>query len=119
MNREASARKDRSEALLTSRAIPINAHLPVIETAEEISLRLGDDVMRRSLCLFAVSYAALHQRCEEALRLVDRWTVGEDLSAAERAYLSSGSCSERERMQFSWRCEALIPLMWATGLLVG
>jgi len=116
MTEEAAARKARSEAILEAREIPFIAWLPVIETADEISLRSGEAVMRRAMCLFAVSEAAIRGKTRPAKELLERWGLSEDLSPDETAFVRSWRMPRHERVQFSWRSEALVPLMWATGL---
>jgi hypothetical protein len=113
---EALERKRRSEALLSQRGIPYIDHLPAIETEDEIALRGGEEAMRRAMCLFAVSHAAISNGVTTARELLARWEADDALSPHERAFLHSDPLPEKARVQFSWRCEALIPLMWATGL---
>lgn len=117
MSGEADIRKARSEALLAARSIPINPHLPVIETATEASFRDGEEVMRRAMCLFAVSRAATDDNAAESIALLQRWQLMDALSPAERSFLGADPLPERARARLSWRCEALIPLMWSTGLI--
>lgn len=114
---EASKRKSRSEALLRRQSVPINPDLPPIESADEIELKSGEEVMRRAMCLFAVSQAAITGNVSGSNVLLERWKLMEDLTPAEQLLLTAGSMSEGPRVQLSWRCEALIPLMWATGLI--
>ena len=116
MRQEALERKRRSEALLSQRGIPFFDHLPVIETQDEVDLRSGEEVMRRAMCLFAVSHAAIVNCTDFASELLARWEVKEALSPMERSFLQADPLPEKERVQFSWRCEAMIPLMWATRL---
>ncbi|QMW23758.1 DUF4272 domain-containing protein [Sandaracinobacteroides saxicola] len=115
-DRGALERKERSEALLLRLDIPINPDLPIVENSNEIRLRDGKEVIRRAMCLFAVSYAAL-ESVAGAQSLLERWSLTEHLSPKERAFLSSATPSHHDRVQFSWRCEAMVPLMWATGLM--
>ena len=114
---EALDRKQRSHALLARHGIPFYEGLPVIETEAETELRDGEEVMRRAMCLFATSQAAIADDAGASEALLDRWGLADALSPAERAFFSARPFLDRERIQMSWRSEALIPLMWATGLI--
>lgn len=115
MSDEAIARKARSEAILYDRGIPFITSLPAIETADEIRLRSGEAVMQRAMCLFAVSNAAIRGEASAANELLGRWGLADALSPDEQEFMRSARMPQ-QKVQFSWRCEALVPLSWATGL---
>ncbi|MBV8535530.1 MAG: DUF4272 domain-containing protein, partial [Alphaproteobacteria bacterium] len=52
---EAIDRKLRSEAILRAEGVPLNAGLPVIETAAEALKRSKEEVALRTLCLVLVA----------------------------------------------------------------
>jgi len=69
------------------------------------------------MCLFAVSKAGIDGTTDTASDLIERWDLTAALTPRERSFLETDPMSERDRIQYSWRCEALTPLMWATGLI--
>ena len=81
-----------------------------------IALRTGEETMRRAMCLFAVSHAGIHGTTGLAIELLGRWGLAGSLTPMERGFLASDPMPHRQRVAMSWRCEAMIPLMWATGL---
>lgn len=98
--------------------VPVNSFLPPIETEGEASFRSQDEVLDRALALLAVAGKG-EGAPEEALTLyVDRFDVTPKMSAAERRFWADPSPSLETRIQFSWRYEALLALMWALGYVV-
>lgn len=112
---EALARKARSEALLKKHRVPVNANLPVIETAAEVSARDTATIARRALCLLVVALKGEGLEAE----FVDKWKTAHDLSAhftpLEKAFLSNPSPSAQDLATFSWRYEAAWVLLWSLG----
>lgn len=84
---------------------------------EEDRIRDADAIARRALVLFAVVAIACGEDKQELtawLRAEDLWS---ELTPTELEFLSSESPSERQVINASWRSEALVPLLWALGLL--
>lgn len=84
---------------------------------QEDRIRDADAIARRALALFAVVAIACgedKQKLTAWLRAEDLWT---ELTPTELEFLSSDSPSERQVINASWRSEALVPLLWALGLL--
>jgi hypothetical protein len=48
-------RKANSERVLIARGIPINPHLPLIESDDDVTLRAEDEVLSRLIALWAVA----------------------------------------------------------------
>ncbi|MBW8734755.1 MAG: DUF4272 domain-containing protein [Asticcacaulis sp.] len=113
---EAEERYERSVAVLKSRSIPFLASLPLIETEAEITLRSPDEIMARVRCLVAVAKAAKANDVFVAKTDVARWGLEDDLSPREKAFVDNNIIGERDRINFSWQIEAVVPLIWARGL---
>ena len=84
---------------------------------DELVCRSPREVAERSLALLAVIDHA-HRGPEQAQScrsLPAQFTA--HLSEAEAAFLATPLPSEHDRVQFSWRAEALVSLLWALGHL--
>lgn len=113
---EASLRKQRSVNVLMARGIPVLDSLPEIETAAEVTIRSGPEIVRRAMCLFAVSNAAIKNDLSLGQAYVRKHNLSAALSPDETDFLSGQSVSEADAIIFGWRVEAAIPLMWAFGV---
>lgn len=80
------------------------------------AVRTGEETMRRAMCLFAVSYAAIHNAVDKSVDLLRAWDLEGSLTPIERGFLTTDPMPAKQRVALSWRCEAMVPLMWATGL---
>ena len=112
---EALQRKMRSEAILNSESVPINKHLPVIETEKEAKRRTKEEIAHRALTLLvvAVKGEGLEQPIVE--KLIKDYGLKSHLSPKERAFINSAAPSQHDRVQFTWRYEAAWTLLWALG----
>ena len=107
----------RSEGILHRDGVPINQHLPVIETREEARLRSTEEVAYRALSLLAVALKGegLEQPLVE--KLVGRYSLAPYFTPKEADFIRSAAPSQSDRSQFSWRYEAAWVLLWALGYL--
>ncbi|ESQ79788.1 DUF4272 domain-containing protein [Asticcacaulis sp. YBE204] len=113
---EAEDRKQRSIKILKARGLPVLDSLPEIETVEDTTIRSGEAIVRRILCLTAVARAAFVGQTDPVLPFVARWKLDPHLTPDEREFLQSGKVVETDGIKFSWRIEAIVPLAWAIGL---
>ena len=113
---EAEERYGRSIEVLNLRGIRHLPNLPLVETEAEISLRSSDEIMARIRCLMAVAKAAKASDVSIAKTDIARWGIEKDLSPREKAFVGSDTIAERDRINFSWQIEAVVPLIWARGL---
>ncbi|TPQ45856.1 DUF4272 domain-containing protein [Prosthecomicrobium hirschii] len=111
------ARKSNTEARLRAQGVTINRGLPFTEDESEVERRPSTEVLDRILALSAVSWKALGR--EGLGAFVETFSVREKLSPREAAYFDDPSPSERDKIQFSWRCEAAQELLWALGVDTG
>jgi hypothetical protein len=112
---EATKRKARSEATLTREGVPLNKHLPAIETESECKKRSKEDVAFRTLALLtvAVKGEGLEQHILE--RVINDFKISGHFTPQEKAFVADQNPSERDRIKFSWRYEAAWALLWALG----
>lgn len=112
---EAEQRKARSVAVLKKEGVPYIEHLPLIEAAAEIKPRSTEEVALRAIALAVVAVKGETVDQKLALDLVKRFDIRSALSPEERAFIDNPSPSERDRVQFAWRYEALGVMLWALG----
>lgn len=112
---EALDRKKRSEAILRNENVPINEHLPYIETQNEARTRTKEEIAYRAMSLLVV--AAKGEGLEQPMvdTIIKDYGLEKYLSPAERKFISDKSPSEKDRTQFVWRYEAAWTLLWSLG----
>lgn len=113
---EAEIRKQKSIAFLKSKGVPVLSTLPEIEEAADVKIRSGAEIVRRAMCLVAVANAAIKNDLSLARAYVRKHGLAEHLSPEEQTFLEADEITEKAAIQFSWRIEAAIPLMWAIGI---
>lgn len=111
------SRKAYSESKLRALGIPINEHLPLIETEEEITIRSPDEVFHRLLSLWAVVGKAFIGSESSFANYISGQSLQPWLSDQERAFLFAETPSERDCIYFSWQLEAFFFIAWSAGLL--
>lgn len=107
-------RKEWAESVLRAEGIPVNPHLPMIESEAEVRLRSPREVADRLRALVIVAFKASEDPDQS---LVDS-IVGERglrplFTPEELAFIDDPEPDHRARVQFSWRCEAAWVLLWA------
>lgn len=115
MSQEALQRKARSEARLESESVPLNRHLPFIDTESEVSGHTQEEVALRALCLLLVAVKGEGLEQEIVERIVEDYELGPHFTPKERAFVANADASEHDRIQFCWRYEAAWVLLWALG----
>jgi hypothetical protein len=110
-------RKEKSEAYLQTVHIPINRHLPSIESEDEVELRKARDVAKRCLALNAVCAAGFGIDRTAIVSWLQDEALWASLSETERAFLESASPTQPETVQATWRVEYLWILLWSLGQL--
>jgi hypothetical protein len=110
-------RKATSESKLRALGVPINEHLPMIESEDEVELRLPDEVLRRLVALWSVVDKAFLGSESECANYIATHEMQPWLSNVERAYLFNRQPDERDGIHFSWQLEALYFIAWCAGLL--
>ena len=113
---DGNARKRRSIAILEANGVTDIAD-PIAAAVDGRQIRSGEEIARRAMCLSVVSELALCGGGTGARNRLAVWELESGLTAREAAFLSAGPPSEHERIRMTWRYEALVPLMWAIGLI--
>ena len=110
---EALQRRARSEAVLKGEGVPINQHLPVIDSEKEAKRRSKDEVAQRALCLLLVAVKGAGLDQPVVTRISAAYGLSGLLSPKERLFIANETPSQTDRLQFSWRYEAAWVLLWA------
>lgn len=108
-------RKRRSEDKLKQFGIPINPHLPVIESETAAKLRSPQEVAKRAIALCAVVVYGGGLEQQAAIAFLQERGLWEAATEKEKKFLLNKAPSQEERANFSWRYEALWVLLWALG----
>src|SRR5258706_16108342 len=111
------SRKILSESKLRALGIPINEHLPLIESEEDTTLRSLDDVLHRLVALWAVVGKALLGTESRFAGYIVEHKMDVWLSGVERKFILDRHPSRRDIIHFSWQLEALFFVAWCAGLL--
>lgn len=106
-------RKQWAEGVLKAQGVPINPHLPMIESEAEITLRSPQEVADRLLALALVAVKGEGMAHEEVLELAAERQAMVLFSPEERRFIETPEPTQLERIQFSWRYEAGWVLLWA------
>jgi hypothetical protein len=113
-------RKEWAESVLLAEGVPVNPHLPMIESEAEVRLRTPREVADRLRALVMVAFKGSENPDQG---IVDSIVVERGLrrlfTPDELAFVDDPNPDERARVQFSWRCEAAWVLLWALGHVKG
>lgn len=91
----------------------MNSTPSIDSPADEI--RDAGAIARRALALFGVVGRALGAPPDDIRGWLKDERLWDDLTPEELAYISADDPPERQRINASWRSEALIVLLWALG----
>lgn len=113
---EAEDRKAHSVAILEREGVPFIDWLPLIETEAQSHRRTRREVVERTIALaiFAVKGGTLDH--DLALGLVDQFAAEDFFSLEEQRLIADPAPGQHDRIQFSWRYEAVHVLLWALGI---
>lgn len=108
-------RKEHSERILTSEAVPINPDLPLLDAGGEVVPRDKEEVALRTLCVLITAIKAELMNQTMVLRVVRQYGLAAHFSPEEESFIHNLEPSERQRSRFLWRYEAAWTLLWALG----
>jgi hypothetical protein len=110
------ARKAQIEAILKNAGIPYLPSLPYIESDEETRLRSAEEIGIRIACLFGLVGTAFHTDDKVFADYLREHELWNHLTAKERFFLVEGPSDLKRARNLSWRCEAMVVLMWSVHL---
>jgi len=85
------------------------------ETLPPDEIRQAPEIATRALALFAVVGLALGAPKESTVSWLRDESLWDELSPEELKFVSAAEPTERQRVNASWRSEALLILLWALG----
>jgi hypothetical protein len=80
-------------------------------------IRNADEVARRCLVLYAIIAAGHDEPRGELVDWLRRENLWETVSPAEASFLQSDVQTQQQRVNATWRAEALTPLLWSLSLV--
>src|SRR5215471_14551808 len=108
-------RQEKSEQKLKQLDVPVNVHLPRIESEEEAQLRAPEDVAQRAIALCAVAIRGEDLEWKEVVKIMKHHDPLSVATPKEKSFLLDENPPQRDRSKFSWRYESLWALLWALG----
>jgi hypothetical protein len=80
-------------------------------------IQAADQVARRCIVLYAVLAAGHDEPRGELVAWLRREGLWDAVSPKESEFLVSESPAQKQRINATWRAEALLPLLWSLGLI--
>ena len=114
-SQEQTDRKHRSEKRLATEGVPVNPHLPAIESEAEAKRRTKDEIAYRALALMTVAMSAAGQNKETTRKVITDFGISDWLTPKEQTFLAAVGSTEQDRLNLAWRVEAAHTLFWALG----
>ena len=106
-------RKHRTEKLLKYLDIPFIDHLPLIEEENEVQIRSAQDIAKRLLILTYLCYVGeVPDATSDVITFLKSEKLWDNVSADERE-LFQKELTDKEKVNISWRTEAIWLLLWA------
>lgn len=105
-------RKEKSINLLKSLGIPVNMHLPCVESEEETILRTPEEIAGR-VCVLAVTNMLAFSNIsgEEARDYLQEYGLWDLVTEDERDFIANPT--QEKKWHETWKCEDIWVLMWA------
>lgn len=113
---EATARKQRSMAILAREGVPYGELLPAIETEAMVPRRSDEEVVLRAIALAIVAKAAYGDR-GATRALIDAYRIANAFTPKERAFIDDPQPAPRDCTQLTWRIETAWVMLWALGFV--
>ena len=106
-------RKLENEELLVELGIPINEHLPIIESEEETEIRKADEIARRILVLGYLNMVVEGGDKNQIIEYFKKSNLWKDASPSEKKLLEEDEITEQEKIEITWQSEAMWLMLWA------
>lgn len=107
-------RSNRTEKILRELNIPINPSLPLIEDESEIHIRKASDIAKRILILTYLNIIADDEVAkQEIIEFLKNESLWDFLSGEEKSLLAKEKLTVKDKVNLSWRSEAIWILLWA------
>ncbi|WP_046242481.1 DUF4272 domain-containing protein [Hymenobacter terrenus] len=111
------ARKQRSEATLRAREIPVLPTLPVVVGEAAAVIRPIDEVVNRALALCYIGLKSEDTDAATLNKVARQYNIFDKLSREEKAYADDPTPTQEQAIAANWRYESLHVLLWALGFV--
>ncbi len=115
INADSVERKNATESFLTQRNIPVNPHLPYVESIRNAKLQNAEDVAKRVIVLYHVASVGFGIEPEIAIEFLEKNNLWDSASPEERAFLETSNPTKQQLVNATWRVESIWVLLWALG----
>jgi hypothetical protein len=105
-------RKNRTESFLQNLNIPINHYLPCLQEEEEVKIRSPKEIAKKILILVYLNVAIEDGDKNEIREFLMEKGLWNDVSENEKILFDKETFTEREKVNISWRTEAIWTLLW-------
>lgn len=112
-SKTAETRKQQTEKLLKSMNIQFIDHLPQLEEENETKIRSAQEIAERILILVYLGYVAeVPDGREEVVDFLKTSLLWDKVTPKEKLLFQQEEMSEQEKINASWRTEAVWLLLW-------
>lgn len=108
----AEQRKEKNESYLVELGIPINKWLPIVDEEHEAVIRKPIEIAKRILILAYLGVYSEDEDSEEIIEFFKTEDLWDSVSKGEKDLLLIGKLTEQEKINISWRSEAMVVLLW-------
>jgi hypothetical protein len=112
-------RKEWMGGVIEEQGIPVNKHLPCIESEAEVTIRTPQEIAQRLIALTAVAVKGKGLEQEHVEAFLEDKRARSFLSPKELAFIDDAEPSEHDRIQFAWQYECAWVMLWALKFLDG
>ncbi len=113
---EPSRRRKRTIGYLQLWGLTVDLSSLPIPIESSVNIRSGEEVIGRAkaLCLVSLKGQGLSQY--ESFAFADGYDVWDHLSVVENDFVLEQTSSETDLLQYSWRYEGMLVMLWALGI---
>ena len=113
----AEIRKKEVNNYLETKGIPICEHLPLIEDYKSVKLRKPKEIAKRAMILTGIIDTAYDVDRTEIIDWLKEFNLWDSVSQFEKEYLQKETVEQKDKLEISWRVEALNVLFWSLGMV--
>lgn len=118
-------RKEQSIEILKQYSIPYIDWLPILESAEEVTIRSAEELAKRAIaCQWVIQVACdIHSEKYDdeiknyVLNILESMQVLDELTEKEKVILYGIDISQQDVVNMIWKYEAYWVLLWALGII--
>lgn len=116
LEEDQTTRKKASESVLEKSQLKINRNLPCIESEKETTIRSFQEIVDRLNVLSVINLFAFNNiNSEQGLEMLNKFGLYYKASPNEIELLTNPT--EEAKMRETWKCEAILVLLWALKVI--